>query len=131
MKPHLYVVNCATDQARHRIDLVVSRALRAAMDPEMPARHAAGECSACFYLPSTRLVGQAFTEWTCKHCEKPQPAWPNTGHPHLCLECAHRYGLCRTCLADDGLRSRRRITVVRRKARKAKPTLPISGGSNG
>ncbi|HET9045065.1 MAG TPA: hypothetical protein VFN70_18045 [Burkholderiales bacterium] len=125
-KPSPALVNSATDRARHRIDLITSRALRITLDAEMPKRHAAGECRHCFYIGDGRICGQAFTEWTCTMCETPQEAWPNTGTPQLCLSCATRYGLCRNCLADDGLRSRRRINIVRHKPRKRFPASPLA-----
>lgn len=103
-------VNYANWAAQEKKDGAVNRAIRVLEDPERARRLELCLCPTCFYIDNMGFAGQAFTEWTCEACEKPQPMWPNTAHPKLCLECADRYGLCVRCLADLELRPRKKVT---------------------
>lgn len=131
MKPIPYAVNEATWRANHRKDLVLSRAVRVLADPEREKRREAGLCLSCCYVREPRLAGQAFTGWACRICEQPQGHHPNTAVPLLCLECAHKFGLCVECMADDELRPRRKINVVRRVKRKRAPVQPRTAREDG
>ncbi len=103
-------VNHANEMANNAKDNVVSRALNVFQDPQREKRLKECLCLACAYIRQGMLAGQTFTRWTCAACEKPQPEWPNTAVPKLCLECADRYGLCVRCIADLDLRARRKVT---------------------
>lgn len=79
-------------------------------DPRSSERLKLRECSYCYYLNSSRLAGQAFTEWACRVCNQ-ESMHSNTYTPKICISCAHTHSLCVICGADVHLRVRRKSTL--------------------
>lgn len=111
-------VRYATFRAKERIDLLTTRALRALTDPDEKKRLEQCHCLCCFYARGPQIAGQAFTQWKCLDCETEQPAWHNTAHPRLCLDCGKKNGLCVECLADLELRPRTKVQRPRASRRR-------------
>lgn len=111
MKLNLGQVNYATTRSSDTKDLYAYKALSIFTDPERKERLQSFNCVVCFYIHSNRTAGQAITPWECQGCDAPQ-AWSNTAVPKLCIVCAKKYGLCRSCLADLELRPRQKLERV-------------------
>jgi len=82
---------------RHRryLEDTFARWQRAKKDTEQKSRQYQRECCWCFYRGG--LTGAAFTEWSCRSCEKPQVMHPNTAVPALCNVCADYLSACVHC----------------------------------
>lgn len=88
--------NRVSNDHLHRIAKVTERALRLATDPDYDKRIAAGRCRACYYGLVTKMVGHAFTAWTCRFCTD-GGTHHNTGVPVVCRACSVELGLCVEC----------------------------------
>lgn len=53
-------------------------------------------CEDCKLKSGSRIVGQAFTAYTCARCEKEQ-MHHNTGCPRFCKACALGVYMCQRC----------------------------------
>jgi hypothetical protein len=91
----------------------IANIMRYLDDKNKNARLQDQSCRFCYHLCSDRIVGTAFTEWTCAVCLKEQPPWPHTGHPMCCTSCAETHELCRRCGGDLHGRQRRRCMLVK------------------
>jgi hypothetical protein len=67
-------------------------------DASRKQRGVEGTCHLCFYLRGGGIVGQGFTEYTCRSCDETF-MHPNTGTPKLCSRCATHQGRCSKCMA--------------------------------
>jgi hypothetical protein len=115
-------VERANERATKARDKAVLLALKLTADPDREIRLApAHQCIRCFYMPDTRLVGRAFTDWTCLVCGEPG-RHSNTAVPLLCGTCSGDLHLCVTCCADLDLKPRRKLhRLLTKPAKAAKP----------
>lgn len=98
-------IRMATARSDSRVRAFCKKASAAYADANQAARKAQHACRACFYLDAGRIVGLAFTTYTCAGCQQ-EDRYPNTGVPLLCATCAETYELCRHCCADVEYRER-------------------------
>jgi len=68
-------------------------------DEKSVVRLEALECRSCFYLKSGATSGQAFSNYICSVCSKPDQ-WPNTHVPNICADCAKENRMCHRCGAS-------------------------------
>lgn len=104
-------VNAISAIKSQRFDAKVQRILRAVTDPDKARRLADRQCLYCFYLPDSRLAGQAFTKWQCRYCDH-EGSHPNTHTPECCSDCSDELGLCVDC---GGRLDMQRVDKLRRR----------------
>lgn len=68
-------------------------------DSDLEKRTSSKKCKFCFYLKSPKIVGQAFTTWTCGVCEK-EFQHHNTGTTAVCDGCSNKLFICIDCGAS-------------------------------
>lgn len=95
-----------TSMSRRRGQEAVASVRSFESDDKIDQRMKAMECRACFYL-SSRIGGQAFSEWTCGVCASDQ-MHSSTATPRVCSDCAREHSLCTYCGGDLEMRERRR-----------------------
>ena len=100
---------------RHQLEKLAE----VAVDARAEQRRSEQRCAYCEYL-RRGLAGQAFTKWSCRLCQEPQPLHHNTAVPCLCRGCAVAYALCSECGGDLETEHRGRRTG--RTPRTLKPT---------
>lgn len=110
-------VNAMSAERHQRFDAKVHRLLRAATDSDRARRLSERQCLYCFYLPDSRLAGQAFTEWSCRYCDH-VGSHPNTAVPRCCNACSDELGLCVDC---GGTLDMQRVDKLRRQKFPAEP----------
>lgn len=101
----LEYVNAASQSRQKMVNDLLAKAAWIAGDGAKDRRLAARECKGCHY--SSRISGQAFTQWRCKFCGT-EDMHSNTGTPWLCNACSDAFGLCATCGGDIDMRHRTR-----------------------
>lgn len=69
------------------------------MDKDRDSRIKNNLCAYCFYFDSSRMAGQAFTEWCCDVCSKIH-THANTATPVVCDSCSKDHSLCVQCGRD-------------------------------
>ena len=106
-------VQWTTDRNVEANGFTVARAVRLAADLDKRDRLKANMCKYCFYRGS-RMVGQAFTPWTCRVCLK-EDQHHNTGVPRVCSPCGKKHSLCLECGGDIHDRRRRKATLEEKK----------------
>lgn len=65
------------------------------------------ECKTCFYIISSRIGAAVCTTRPCAICET-EMDFCNSNTDCLCVDCARKHKLCKHCMADIELRSRRK-----------------------
>jgi hypothetical protein len=95
------------ERARRWYKERIQQAEEATKDARKSERMKRHECKVCFYLYPDRIGGSAITTQPCACCEV-EMDFCNTNTDKLCLACAQKHKLCRHCMADIELRSRRK-----------------------
>lgn len=105
--PYEFVWN--TTMANEQANKALKLAEALTNDPEREKRLERHECKACFYGGRVygRLAGAACTTQPCACCDKPQ-TYGSTATDALCLPCAKEGDLCKRCMGDIDMRSKRR-----------------------
>lgn len=86
----------AADGNKARLDALQKNLKNYETDKHKDRRLARQECRYCFHLRGGRISGQAFTDYTCRHCGETK-MHPNTGTPRICPECAKAFKMCSCC----------------------------------
>lgn len=102
MKKLAEEINIRTKYSRYALEDAFRNAKNAQADSKKDARLYEQECIYCYYFEHNRIVGQAFTGYTCTICHQTK-LWHNTGTPDVCPECAKYYNICKRCGANINL----------------------------
>lgn len=91
-------INNATFRTNERAEFLVKavHAFENEGASERQLRLSKNLCGYCYFLRGPRIAGQAFWDWKCRVCGKPD-THPNTGVPCFCADCAKEHGLCVEC----------------------------------
>ena len=93
--------------------LHLERAQLARDDDDVAGRIAAQLCAVCFYLDDGAIYGRGATSDGCVFCLNAYldgDSLPKvTKADDLCMPCARKHRLCRRCMADLHLKTRRKI----------------------
>lgn len=94
---------------RHKeyAQISIAKAMAYLIDRDKKDRLKKQECAYCFYFCSSRIGGQAMTNWNCKACGR-QDMYGNTAVPSICNSCATKHALCTRCAGDVHMRVSRR-----------------------
>lgn len=100
-------LNYKTFISRSRVNRILALADNLKKDPDKTKRLNGLHCLICWYQ-SGKIVGQAFTSWSCKSCGQ-TGMHPNTGVPQLCNNCAEKMQACIECGGDLNLKKRKKL----------------------